>query len=183
MNEYAVKRAGGTTVVVLEGDFTRQPVEAVVNPTNEILQHNQGMATAIVRTGGRVIQEESNSWVLEHGPLDAGEAAVTTGGMLQASHVIHVIGPRYDRHDPNSHMLLAAAVRGALAAAKETGLRSVAMPAISTGRRRYPAREAIPVIVDAAVEWLEEHPDALGELILVAASSQQAKLFAAALDA
>ncbi len=181
MESYAIGRAGGTTVIAIEGDVTRQPVEAVVNSANEVLQHNESVATAIVRTGGRVIQEESDVWVLDNGPLEPGRAAVTTGGMLQASHVIHVVGPQYGEVD-NPAELLAASTQAALQAAHEHGLKSVALPAIATGQKKYPIAEAAPVIVGAVVEWLQENPDTLTEVRLVGFSKQQTDHFVAAVN-
>lgn len=181
MDTIALKRIGGTNVVVVEGDVTRQPVEAVVNAANERLQHSHGVATAVVRTGGRVIQEESDTWVREHGPVTPGHAAVTTGGMLQASHVIHAVGPYYAEGD--SDAALRAAARSALEAAKEHGLQSIAMPAISTGRRGYPVDLAAAVLVSAISDWLEENPDTLDEVRLVGFTDKHADLFAAALTA
>ena len=179
METIALKRIGGTNVVVVEGDVTRQPVEAVVNAANERLQHNDGVATAIVRTGGRVIQEESDAWVREHGPVRPGTAAVTTGGMLQASHVIHVVGPYYEAD--GDHAELRAAARSALDAAKEHGLESVAMPAVATGLRGYPAELATEVLVGGVTDWLEDNPDTLSEVRRVGFTEEHAELFAAAL--
>jgi putative ATPase len=179
MDTIALKRIGGTNVVVVEGDVTRQPVEAVVNAANESLQHSHGVATAVVRTGGRVIQEESDAWVREHGPVKPGHAAVTTGGMLHASHVIHAVGPYYDGED--SDAALRAAARSALDAAKKHGLQSIAMPAISTGERGYPADRATSVLVRAVSDWLEENPDTLDEIRLVGFTDKHAELFADAL--
>jgi O-acetyl-ADP-ribose deacetylase (regulator of RNase III) len=179
MESIALKRIGGTNVVVVEGDLTRQAVEAVVNAANENLQHTEGVATAIVRTGGRVIQEESDTWVREHGPIKPGGAAVTTGGMLQASHVIHAVGPYYVEGDGDA--ALRAAARSALDAAKEHGLQSIAIPAISTGQRGYPADLATSVLVRAIADWLEENPDTLEEVRLVGFTGKHADLFADAL--
>jgi len=179
METVALKRVGGTTVVAVEGDVTRQPVEAVVNSANENLQHSEGVATAVVRTGGRVIQEESDTWGREHGPVDPGTVAVTTGGMLQASHVIHAVGPHYE--DETSDATLASAIAAALNAARERGLRSVAFPLISAGSRGFPPREAALVITGAVGEWVEENPGALSEVRLVGFGRKEAKLFAACL--
>ena len=179
METIALKRIGGTNVVVVEGDVTRQPVEAVVNAANESLQHDEGVATAVVRTGGRVIQEESDTWVRENGPVKPGTAAVTTGGMLQASHVIHVVGPHYQ--EDADHSPLRAAARAALDAAKEHGLQSMAMPAIATGLRGYPADLATRIIVAGVSDWLEDNPNALTEVRLVGFTEEHAEHFAAAL--
>ncbi len=181
MQNYAIGRAGGTTVIAIEGDVTRQPVEAVVNSANEVMQHKESVATAIVRTGGRVIQEESDTWVLDNGPLHPGAAAVTTGGMLQASHVIHVVGPQYGEAE-NPAEVLVSSTQAALRAAHEHGLKSIAIPAIATGQKQYPIAEAAPVILGAVVDWLLKNPDTLTEVRLVGFSRQHARLFAAAVN-
>jgi len=175
-----MKRIGGANVVVVEGDVTRQPVEAIVNAANENLQHREGVATAVVRTGGRVIQEESDTWIRERGPVKPGGAAVTTGGMLHASHVIHVVGPYFGNGENDA--TLRAAARSALDAAAEHGLKSLAMPAISTGKRGYPVEIAAEVLVRAVSDWLEERPGTLDEVRLVGFTANQADLLASALQ-
>jgi len=179
MEIIAIKRVGGTNILAVAGDVTRQPVEGVVNSANESLQHKEGVATAVVRTGGRVIQEESDTWVREHGPVEPGSAAVTTGGMLQASHVIHAVAPYYAPE--TSDAVLAAAVAAALDLAVEHELHSVAFPLLGAGMRGYTADQAANVIAGAVVTWLTAHPDLLTEIRLVGFSDQHAELFAAAL--
>jgi O-acetyl-ADP-ribose deacetylase (regulator of RNase III) len=180
MDSLAMRRVGGANIVVVEGDVTRQQVRAVVNAANETLQHKEGVATAIVRTGGRVIQEESDSWVRRHGPVEPGNAAVTTGGMLHASHVIHVVGPYGDAD--NAASVLAAAVASALDAARDHELESVAIPAISTGKRGYPPEDAARVLVGAVAAWLAANPGTMTEVRLVGYTSDIAESFAAALN-
>lgn len=180
MDSIGHRAVDGGQIFVVQGDVTRQHVEAVVNAANEHLAHGGGVAAAIVRTGGRVIQEESDQWVREHGPLEPGQAAVTTGGALQASHVIHVVGPRY-REGRDNEGLLRQAVRAALDAAEQNELRSLAMPAISAGIFGYPRAEATAVIADEVAAWLEEHADGtLKEIRLVGYDRGTAADFAAA---
>jgi len=181
METMALKRVGGTNVLAVEGDVARQPVEAVVNSANERLHHDAGVATAIVRTGGRVIQEESDAWVRTHGPVAPGTAAVTTGGMLQASHVIHAVGPQYG--NDTSDEILAAAVTAALDAAASNGLRSIAFPMLCTGERGYPPDETASVITHTVEGWLTTNPDTLVEVRLVGFTRKQAELFAGYLTA
>lgn len=180
MEPQIIARVGDCNIVVLEGDLTRQPVDAIVNAANESLQHGGGVAKAIVRTGGRVIQEESDQWVRLHGPVTSGKAAVTTGGMLLASHVIHVAGPVY-RDGQDNEGLLSAAVRAALDAAAAIGSRTVAFPAISAGIFGYPPREATQVLAHAVADWLQSNPGRLEEVRLVATTSEMTRLFATSL--
>ena len=183
MESIAHKAVGGGRIFVVRGDLTRQRVDAVVNAANAHLAHGGGVAAAIVRTGGRVIQEESDQWVRDHGPVGAGEAVVTTGGALQASHVVHVVGPVY-RDGADNAGLLGSAVHAALDAAESREFRSIAMPAISAGVFGYPRAEAAGVIASAATSWLAAQERAfLREIRLVGFDSDAAGDFARALEA
>ena len=163
-------------VIAIQGDLTAQPVDAIVNAANEYLAHGGGVAAAIVRAGGRIIQEESERWVAANGPVTTGKAAVTTAGSLPASHVIHVAGPRY-RQGQDNEGLLRAAVSAALGAASEAGDRSVAMPAISAGIFGYPKEDACRVIAEECLAWVDGHPGSLDEIRLVGWDAETAELF------
>jgi O-acetyl-ADP-ribose deacetylase (regulator of RNase III) len=151
---------------VVEGDLTSLRVDAIVNAANSQLQHGGGVAAAIVSRGGRVIQDESNQWVAEHGPVGLGQAAITTGGSLPARYVIHVVGPVY-RPDQDNEGMLAAAVTAALDAAALAGCRRVALPAISAGIFGYPRPAACRVIAQTCRDWLDRRPGVLSEVLLV----------------
>ncbi len=168
--------------MAVQGDLTAQPVDAVVNAANERLQHGGGVAAAIVRAGGAVIQHESDAWVREHGPVVPGTAAVTTAGDMPARWVVHVVGPRF-RDGQDNEGLLRQAVRAALEAAVAAGARSVAMPAISAGIFGYPRADATRVIAAECVAWLGGRPHALDEIRLVGYDDGSAADFAAAVAA
>lgn len=182
MDIIAHRRVGEAHVFVIQGDVTAQPVDAIVNAANESLAHGGGVAAAIVAAGGRVIQEESDQWVREHGPVGRGQAAVTTAGALQASHVIHVVGPRYRAGQDNEGMLRDATI-AALDAAASVHARSLALPAISAGIFGYPRAEATKVMADAVVDWLAGHPSTVEEVRLVGFDTGTARDFASGLEA
>ena len=167
-------------IEVIVGDLTAQPVDAIVNAANEHLAHGGGVAAAIVRTGGAVIQQESDRWVKEHGPLRSGQAAVTSAGSLPAKHVIHVVGPRFRKGQDNDG-LLGAAVVGALQAGADLGIDSIAFPAISAGIFGYPRKEACSVIVNAIVGWTADHPQ-YERIVLVGYDEAAADDFRSALS-
>lgn len=147
MREY---RVGRVSVQLVEGDITELEADAIVNAANRWLKHGGGVALAIVRKGGYTIQEESDEYVRRHGPLPVGGVAVTGAGRLKARYVIHAVGPRYG--DPRGDELLASAVRNAILKAEELGLRSVALPAISTGIYGYPYRRAARIMAETIKE-------------------------------
>ncbi len=142
-----------TVLELVQGDITELDTDAIVNAANERLAHGGGVAGIISRKGGPAIQRESNEWVRQHGPVRTGSAAITSGGNLKARYVIHAVGPVYDG-TPRSAELLASAVRAALRTADEHGLRSIALPAISTGIFGYPIEEAAQVMLRAASAYL-----------------------------
>ena len=169
-------------IKVVQGDLTVQPVAAIVNAANEHLQHGGGVAAAIVQAGGPIIQQESDQWVAEHGPIGPGGAAITSAGHLPARYVIHVVGPRY-REGQDNEGLLEEAVTAALNAAAVSGCRTVALPAISAGIFGYPRAEACQVIVAATRKWLDRRPGLISEIRLVGYDQDIADQFRQALDA
>ena len=85
----------GVRLRVLRGDLTEARTDAIVNAANSHLQHGGGVAGAIVRKGGRIIQEESN----RIGFVPVGKAAITGAGALKARFVIHTVGPMWGEGD------------------------------------------------------------------------------------
>lgn len=170
----------GRSLTVVQGDLTRQQVDAVVNAANEQLAHGGGVAAALARAGGPEVQAESDRWVAEHGPVGPGQAAVTTAGRMPARMVVHVVGPRW-RDGQDNAALLAEAVRAALDAARDAGASSVAMPAISAGIFGYPLREAAGVIAGETRRWLSDDPRGLREVRLVGWDAPTAELLVGAL--
>ncbi len=155
---YEHQTPAGQIIRVVQGDLTQEPVDAIVNAANERLAHGGGVAGAIVRRGGYEIQEESNRWVQEHGPVRTGTAAITGAGRLPARYVIHAVGPIW-RGRGDEDELLASAVTSALTLAAGHGLRSVSLPAISSGIFGFPKERAVRVILDAVEQFLADHPD------------------------
>ncbi len=139
---------------LVQGDITSLEVDAIVNAANERLAHGGGVAGAISRRGGPTIQRESSEWVRRQGRVPTGSAAITGGGRLPARHVIHAVGPVY-RGRAEDAELLASAVRSSLELADEHGLKSLALPAISTGIFGYPLADAAQVMLPAALAYLE----------------------------
>lgn len=174
--EIAAVDLGAATLRVVAGDLTVQRVDAVVNAANERLAHGGGVAKALASAGGPAVQRESDAWVAEHGELDHGQAAVTTAGDMPATHLIHVVGPRY-RDGQDNERLLRESVIAALAAARDAGARSVAMPAISAGVFGYPPQEAGRVIAEACATFLGDRPDSVGEVRLVGLNADAAAHF------
>src|SRR5918911_355442 len=79
---------------LVNGDITERNVDAIVNAANSYLKHGGGVAAAIVRKGGTIIQEESDKIISARGPVAVGSAVATRAGKLPCKAVIHTVGPR-----------------------------------------------------------------------------------------
>jgi O-acetyl-ADP-ribose deacetylase len=141
-------------IELLQGDITKQEVDAIVNAANQGLLGGGGVDGAIHRAGGMAIREEAKRL----DGCDTGDAKATTAGDLPAKYVIHAVGPRWRGGDQREPELLASCHRRSLALAEELGCRTVAFPAISTGVYGYPVELAAKVALGTIHEELEKHP-------------------------
>lgn len=142
-----------TTIRLVQGDITRETVDAIVNAANSSLLGGGGVDGAIHRRGGPAILDECRKLrASQYGKgLRTGQAVATTAGELDARWVIHTVGPVFSAQEDRSD-LLASCYRESLRVADELGARTVAFPAISTGVYRYPLEDAARIAVDTVRE-------------------------------
>lgn len=150
---------------ITQGDLTREPVDAIVNAANAHLDHGGGVAGAIVRAGGKAIQDESDAWVREHGPVSHAEPAYTQAGSLPARFIIHAVGPVWGEGDEARK--LTDAITGSLRRADELDLSSIAFPAISTGIFGFPKDRAARLFFQAIPAYFAQNPSSGLELVRI----------------
>ena len=122
-------------------DITSLDVDAIVNAANDQLAPGGGVCGAIHRSAGPELAEACALLA----PCPAGESRVTPGFNLPARLVIHAVGPRWLGGDQGEPELLASVYRSAFLLAKESRVRSIAFPAISTGVFGYPLHPAAAI--------------------------------------
>jgi len=154
IREYSLE--SGKTIKILSGDITREIVDAIVNAANAYLQHGGGVAGAISRLGGPLIQEESDRWVKKYGPVQHKFPAYTTGGELPCRYIIHAVGPVWG--EGNEDEKLADAIHGSLVLADKLNLNTISFPAISTGVYRFPVQRAVRIILKEFLSYFEIFP-------------------------
>lgn len=177
MKSIAERKIGTKTLRLVQGDITERDVDAIVNAANEHLQHGGGVAGAIVRRGGRVIQDESD----HIGFTPVGTAVITGAGSLKARHVIHAVGPRMGEGDEDNK--LRHAVQSVLDLASANNLRSVSIPAISSGIFGFPKDRCAAILVKESVRYLSSHPETSLEVIeFCVHDDQMAELFLAEVE-
>ncbi|MCI0524440.1 MAG: macro domain-containing protein [Acidobacteria bacterium] len=157
---------------IRQGDITDQPdIEAIVNAANTDLALGAGVAGAILRKGGAIIDEEGQ----RQAPIRLGEAAVTTAGSLPNKYVIHAAAMGYraeDRMVPkdpgtgSSAEIIRSATINSLRRADELKLKSIAFPALATGVARFPVDRCADVMITAARDYWMGHPDSSIEQVV-----------------
>lgn len=146
-------------ITVVEGDITRQDVDAVVNAANNAMRGGGGVDGAIHRAGGPAVLEDCIARFPDG--LATGDAGWTTAGSMPARWVIHVVGPVHGRGTRDQ---LTSCYRRALEVADGLGARSIAFPLVSAGVYGWPKDDAIA----AAVDTLRETPTQVDEVRIVA---------------
>jgi O-acetyl-ADP-ribose deacetylase (regulator of RNase III) len=138
---------------LVQGDITREEVDAVVNAANSSLLGGGGVDGAVHRRGGPEILEECRRLRASHygRGLPTGQAVATTAGRLPARWVIHTVGPVYAKSEDRS-ALLASCYRESLRVAAELGAATVAFPAVSAGIYGWPLDDAARIAVGTVRE-------------------------------
>jgi len=144
------------TLEIIQGDLTEQKVDAIVNAANSQLMHSGGVAAAILRKGGEIIQTESDAWVKAHGEVTHAKPAYTHAGRLPCKMVIHAVGPMWGSGDEEAK--LTAAIRGSLELAEQLELTSIALPPISTGIFGFPKEKAARVFMQTFQDYFDQKP-------------------------
>ncbi|HWE11864.1 MAG TPA: macro domain-containing protein [Solirubrobacteraceae bacterium] len=136
------------SIEVLDTDITQLDVDAIANAANTDLKHGGGVAGAISRAGGPVIQRESSA----KAPIGLGEAVATPGGEMPCRWVIHAA--TMELGGPTSADIIRRATESTLRVADELGARSLALVAFGTGVGRFPVTEAAETEVSAVRQHL-----------------------------
>jgi O-acetyl-ADP-ribose deacetylase (regulator of RNase III) len=166
--EVLEKKINEKMIRLVSADITEREVDAIVNAANSRLQHGGGVAGAIVRKGGGIIQDESD----KIGYVPVGNAAITTAGRLKARYVIHAVGPRMGEGDEDNK--LKKAVNSVLALATEKRLRSISLPAISAGIFGFPKDRCAKILAGETAAFLKGNPGSTLELVEFCIFDQEA---------
>ena len=136
---------------IVEGDITKQEVDAIVNAANTSLLGGGGVDGAIHRAAGPELLEETR----KIGGCPTGEARVSKGYLLPAKWVIHTVGPVWTGGQKNEENLLAGCYRNSLKAAQELGIKTIAFPSISTGVYGFPLERATEIALEETKKFLQ----------------------------
>jgi O-acetyl-ADP-ribose deacetylase len=162
------------TIEVLDTDITALEVDAIANAANTRLLHGGGVAGAISRAGGPVVQEESHA----KAPIGLGEAVETSGGEMPCRWVIHAA--TMELGGPTSADIIRRATAATLARADELGVRSLALVAFGTGVGGFPLDEAAAIEVEEVRRHLDGQ-STLERVVFAVRGAEARQAFEAAL--
>jgi O-acetyl-ADP-ribose deacetylase len=148
VDEFSVNE--NTLLRLIEGDITERKVDVIVNPANSYLKHGGGVDGAIVRKGGKTIQEESN----RIGFVEVGKSAITSSGNLPCKAVIHTVGPQMG--EGNEDEKLSNAINSCLALATQKAFKSISIPAISSGIFGYPKDRCARILINETINYFTQ---------------------------
>jgi O-acetyl-ADP-ribose deacetylase (regulator of RNase III) len=154
-------------MLLMDGDITRVPVDAIVNAANASLAGGGGVDGAIHRAGGPEIMRELDAIRARIGHCATGSAVATGAGRLPARYVFHAVGPVYRDGRHGEAELLASCYRTCLAMAEERGANTISFPAISTGVYGYPAEEAARIAAGTVKTHLEMIETGIQQVVFV----------------
>jgi O-acetyl-ADP-ribose deacetylase len=136
---------------LIKGDITDQNVDVIVNPANSYLKHGGGVAGAIVRKGGKIIQRESD----KIGFVPVGSSVITTSGELPCQAIIHTVGPKIG--EGNEDFKLSKSIHSSLFLASENSYKSISIPAISSGIYGFPKDRCANILLDESIKFLQNN--------------------------
>ena len=136
-------------IEVIHGDITEQETGAIVNAANNHFWMGGGVAGAIKRKGGEEIEREA----MAQGPLEVGQAILTSAGRLKAKYVIHAAVMGQDLHT-DEHKIRNSTHSTFLLAEKNKIL-SLSVPAFGTGVGGFSVFHCAKIMLTEAIQFLQ----------------------------
>ena len=151
-------------ISVYEGDICKEKTDAIVSSANEQLKHGVGLPRAIVKAGGKSIQDESDEIMKKQGSssLQPGNVVVTSAGNLPCKFIVHAVGPRWNTYSTHqkdtAKSALYNAVLNSLRDASRRSAASISIPGIGSGLFCVPLQICAEVLFKAATNFAMTAP-------------------------
>ena len=172
---------GDRVLTLKQCDLACEVVDVIVNAANNKLKHWGGVAGALNNATHGALQKLSDAYVKAHGPVQCGAVAMTEsgGGALRCKHVYHVVGPDQVCSPKECRKMIARSIESILSNAELYSVRSMALPAISSGVFGVDKELVAEVIIDTIMNHqFTSRPPVLGDIRIVIIDSPTFDCFA-----
>ncbi|XP_070564848.1 uncharacterized protein [Ptychodera flava] len=167
--------SSGIQISILTGDICKETVDIIVNAANNRLEHIGGVALAILKAAGEIIQKESNEYIKKHGKLSVGDVVESSPGKLKCMNILHAVGPRWKETPVNQRrQLLSVTYDNILRKANKLKASSIAMPMISAGIYGYPKKMCVEVVYQSIMDFTAANPSSILRYIRLIDRSSEA---------
>ncbi len=160
-----------TEIKIIQADITELKVDAIINAANNKLVMGGGVAGAIKKKGGKVIEEEA----VKKGPIEIGEAISSGAGNLTAKFVIHAATMGMDFQ--TDEVKVRDAAKNTLELAEELKIKSLAFPALGCGTGGFPYLASAKIMAQEVLKHLRENKSALKEIIFCLFDKEAFEIF------
>lgn len=160
----------GAVLEISQGDITATEAEAIVNPANDLLWMGGGLSAIIKGRGGESIEEEA----VRQGPVEIGQAVMTSAGNLKARHVIHAAIAGQDLKVSEESVRIAT--RSSLALAVHRKIRSIALPPLVSEKSSVSTHACARLMIEEAIACLE-NSQAIRHVVFVLPDQETHRIF------
>lgn len=159
-------------ITIIKSDITKLDVDVIVNSANPSLLAGSGLCGIIHKEAGPDLEIECKKF----GECKKGEAIITKGFNLKAKNIIHTVAPHYILDD-EKEKILENCYLNILRLANNNKLKSIAIPAISTGIYKYPAEEATNIAFQTVKYFIEKENEHIEDVIFVLSSDENKEIY------
>ena len=160
-----------TEIKIVQADITELKADAIVNAANNRLLMGGGVAGAIRKKGGKIIEDEA----IKLAPIKIGEAVATSAGDLPAKFVIHAATMGMDFK--TDEFKVRNSCKNALRVAEDLKINSVAFPALGCGTGSFPHIAAAKIMAQEVFKHLRERESRLSEIIFCLYDKEAFQIF------
>jgi len=142
-----------TEIRVVMGDITEFKADAIVNAANNKGLMGGGVAGAIKKKGGKVIEDEA----VKKCPIQIGEAIFTSAGSLKAKYVIHAstMGMNFKTDEAK----IRNSCKSSLKVAEELQIKSIVFPALGCGVGGFSLLASAKIMAQEVWRHLRDNPE------------------------
>lgn len=123
-------------------------VDAIVSSDDTSLSMSGGVSKAILEAAGSVLKEQARGAL----PLRMGDVAVTSGGALPISYVLHAVTLDVERRIRPTEQTLRSIARSVFGLCEQLEIARIAVPAIAVGAARFPPERSARIVLESLAE-------------------------------